>query len=148
MKLLMSLALVLLWAAPTAAVVNPHYDENSCGSCHLNQPTAGPDGGMDYHFLGEQIDRTCMICHGQGCCTIAGPHQSTHPSGIDRWDKEKYGVPQKLPLTDGYITCVTCHFWRRANNPEKQDYKLVRLVEIKPSKIEWTVLCADCHKNY
>ena len=142
------LAATLLAAAPAASVINPHYDENTCGSCHLSEPEQGADGEMDYHFLGEDIDPTCNICHEKKCCTIAAPHESTHLSGTDRWDEEKYGTPEDLPLFDGYITCATCHFWRRANNPSEQDYKLLRLVKVEDTKINWAGLCLDCHKEY
>ncbi len=135
-------------AVSASAIVNPHYDEGTCGSCHLRLPVKGPDGEMDYSFLGEDIDSTCLICHEKECCTIAKPHEMTHPSGIDEWDEEKYGRPDTLPLSGGYITCATCHYWRRDNNPSDRDYKLLRLVDIGPSKIEWTVLCRDCHKGY
>lgn len=140
--------LALLIPSGGLAIDNPHLGEGRCNSCHLKVPAAGPDGKLDYNFLAEDIDPTCMVCHSQECCTIAKPHQTNHPSGIDRWDKEKYGTPTKLPLSNGSITCVTCHFWRRANNPSAQDYKLVRIVEISTRSIDWTKLCADCHKDY
>ena len=139
---------ILLFGVPAAAIVNPHYDDDSCGSCHLRLPAEGSDGKMDFGFLGEEIDPTCLICHEQECCTIAKPHQSTHPSGMEEWDERKYGSPETLPLSDGHITCATCHFWRRANNPRDEDYKLLRLVDISPTGIKWTVLCRDCHKGY
>lgn len=143
---ILSLLFFPLLRAPADAIVNPHYEEH-CSSCHLNLPAKGTDGVMDYNFLAGNIDSTCMICHSDSCCTIAKPHESTHASGIDRWDEKKYGKPKKLPLSDGYITCVTCHFWRRRNNPAAQDYKLVRLVEIRPTKVDWTALCHDCHSD-
>lgn len=132
---------------PADAITNPHVKDN-CSSCHLKLPEKGADGVMDYSFLAEDIDPTCMICHSDSCCSIAKPHESTHASGIDRWDKNKYGTPKKLPLYDGYITCATCHFWRRSNNPAPVDYKLVRLVEIRPTGVDWTVLCHDCHSGF
>jgi hypothetical protein len=144
--LILTLALSLLNSAQAGAIVNPHYEEH-CRSCHLKLPEKATDGAVDYHFLAEDIDPTCMICHSDSCCTIAKPHESTHASGIDRWDEKKYGRPKKLPLSDGYITCVTCHFWRRSNNPAPQDYKLVRLVEIRSTGVQWTALCHDCHSE-
>lgn len=137
----------LLPGGEVRAVVNPHFEDNHCNSCHLRLPAAGADGKMDYSFLAEEIDPTCMICHSQGCCSIAAPHQTTHASGIDKWDRQLFGRPEKLPLSDGFITCVTCHFWRRAINPAAQDYKLVRLVEISSRGKNWTGLCLDCHKK-
>lgn len=141
-------ALIFLLAPcpPAGAIINPHYREN-CPSCHLKLPEKGPAGAMDYHFLAEEIDPTCLICHKDACCSIAGPHESTHASGIDRWDRKKYGTPKKLPLSSGMITCATCHFWRRSINPARQDYKLLRLVEIGPTRLDWTVLCLDCHST-
>ena len=148
MRFVMALTFFLALAPclPVEAIVNPHYKDN-CPSCHLKLPDKGSDGVTDYNLLAEDIDPTCLICHMDSCCTIAKPHESTHASGIDRWDKRKYGTPRKLPLSGGYITCVTCHFWRRNNNPAPEDYKLLRLVEIRPTKVDWTVLCHDCHAD-
>lgn len=134
-------------AAPAAAIVNPHYEEH-CTSCHLQAPERGADGKVAYNFLAREIDPTWMICHEQGCCTIRKPHASTHASGLRGWSREKYGMPRVLPLFDGYITCATCHFWRRSNNPAPQDYKLVRLVRISATGVDWTALCKDCHRDY
>lgn len=148
MKALSSSVLVvlLLDATTVSGIVNPHYIDH-CSSCHRSLPAPGEGGEMDYHFLAEDIDPTCLICHEDACCTIGKPHR-THPSAIDSWDQERFGEPDRLPLADGYITCVTCHFWRRANNPGPEDYKLVRLVDIRPTSIDWTVLCLDCHRQF
>jgi len=134
----------LVLAAPAAAVINPHSDEDSCLSCHLEEP---PSGAADVELLAGGIDETCLVCHRNECCTIAKPHEQTHPSDIDSWDKRKYGEPAQLPLQDGRITCVTCHFWRRAKNPSPADYKLVRIVQILSTRVDWTGLCQDCHKD-
>jgi hypothetical protein len=144
---LLAIPIVGIFASPVIAIINPHYEEH-CPSCHIQNPEKQADGSMDYNFLAEDIDPTCLICHEQECCTIRKPHESTHASGINDWDEEKYGIPQQLPLSDGYITCATCHYWRRSNNPSPKDYKLVRLVEISDTSIKWTVLCHDCHKDY
>jgi hypothetical protein len=142
----LALFITLAPCATAGAINNPHFSEH-CPSCHLKLPDSGADGAIDYHFLAEDIDPTCLICHMDSCCTIARPHESTHASGIDRWDRKKYGTPKKLPLTDGYITCATCHFWRRSNNPAPEDYKLVRLVAIRATGVDWTALCHDCHSD-
>jgi hypothetical protein len=142
--MILTLFLALAPGVPAAAINNPHYTDN-CPSCHLRVPDRNPEGVVDYNFLAEDIDPTCLICHLDSCCTIATPHESTHASGIDRWDKKKYGAPKKLPLSNGFITCVTCHYWRRSNNTAPEDYKLLRIVEIRPTKVDWTTLCHDCH---
>ena len=142
------LFMAALVSVPAYGIVNPHYAEESCGSCHRNLPEVGPDGEIDYSFLGGEIDRTCNICHEDACCNISGPHLSTHPSGVDRWDKEKYGTPEHLPLADGFITCVSCHFWRRDNNPLPTGYKLLRIVKVGTTGRDWTGLCKDCHRDY
>lgn len=138
-------ALALLLRAPAAAVIDPHHDADSCLSCH---PQAPPPGARDVEFLAGDIDETCLVCHRNECCTIARPHESTHPSGISHWDKRRFGEPERLPLQDGQITCVTCHFWRRDNNPLAEDYKLLRIVRILPTRVDWTLLCQDCHEDY
>lgn len=130
----------------SAEMLNPHQGRN-CGSCHVGEPSMGPDNQMDYRFLAEDIDPTCMICHVEKCCSIGEEHLS-HPSAIDTWDQSRYGVPKDLPLQDGHITCVTCHFWRRELNTAPDDYKLVRMVTITTRSIDWTNLCKDCHKGY
>jgi len=38
----------------------------------------------------------------------------------------------------------TRRHWRRSNNTAPEDYKLLGFVEIRPTKIDWTVLCHDC----
>jgi hypothetical protein len=143
---LVVLLLALFPCSAAEAIINPHYKDN-CPSCHLKLPEKGADGATDYHFLAEEIDPTCLVCHMDSCCSIAKPHETTHASGMDRWDRSKYGAPKRLPLFDGYITCATCHFWRRSNNPAPEDYKLVRLVAIRPTGVDWTALCHDCHSG-
>ncbi len=146
MAIVLLAGLALPGTAPASEVINPHVGDH-CRSCHLRVPEQGADKPKDYQLLGEEIDPTCLICHERACCTIGTGHQ-THPSGIDTWDKTKFRPPATLPLSGGYITCATCHFWRRELNPAPKDYKLVRLVNISGTKIDWTVLCHDCHLDY
>ncbi len=138
----------LLVPAPAmpADIINPHEGKH-CLSCHVREPVREGGEITDYSFLAKEIDPTCMICHGPGCCSI-GSKDHTHASGIKHWDVKLYGAPRKLPLKDGYITCVTCHFWRRDLNPEPEDYKLLRIVKITKRGIDWTELCHDCHREY
>lgn len=127
-------------------IINPHEGDH-CGSCHLKDPVLGPDEEMDYNFLAEEIDPTCMICHDKKCCSIGEKHR-THPSGIDEWDRDKFDQPENLPLSSGYITCTTCHFWRKDLEEKAREYKMVRIVNVTERGIDWTVLCLDCHRGY
>jgi hypothetical protein len=146
--LLLGLAAATLLAASTAwsaDPINPHFGDH-CDVCHAAIPSRNAAGGMDYHFGGEDVDPSCLRCHGesQRCCSI-GAEGFTHRSGIDRWDRRKYGRPRRLPLMDGYITCTTCHFYIRAANPAPRDYKLVRLMAFVNDAPDWAALCTDCH---
>jgi len=57
-----------------------------------------------------------------------------HPSNTNRWNREEMTVPTTLPLYDGYITCLTCHY---RNKPEGADYKRVRMVKVKGDRVDW-----------
>lgn len=54
-------------------------------------------------------------------------------------------VPATLPLCDGYITCLTCHY---RDKPEGADYKRIRIVKIKGDQADWAGLCRDCHPRH
>ncbi len=128
-------------------LLNPHVPPESCDSCHLKIPTEDEAGSGEYFLLKDTIDATCHVCHEYACCNVGSLHEKhrNHPSNIRNWDTEFAREPKKLPLHNGYITCNTCHLHRKN---ESGDYKMVRIVKIGNSKIDWTELCADCHVDY
>lgn len=110
-----------------ADVVNPHREPAQCLSCHKKTPTGEQTGGDPPGILKDTIDGTCHICHPYDCCRIHSLKGHNHPSCVSMWDVENFTQPEKLPLYDGYITCLTCHLHRYGDGP---DYKMVRLVQI------------------
>ncbi len=126
-------------------VVNPHIQNDSCGSCHARIPTESDGRVGDYFLLKDTIDDTCHICHENSCCKPGSLHGSNHPSNIDKWDRKLFRRPKTLPLHNGFITCNTCHLHSRPDNPS---FKMVRIVKIDGKKIDWTDLCTDCHVGY
>jgi hypothetical protein len=146
---------VLLQAVCALAIMNPH-DENvasRCLSCHTREmglATATPGSPF---LLRDSIDGLCLICHlKQDCCTIGQNHSAqpgyigvSHPSDLDVRSIRRASRPKTLPLQNDRITCYTCHLHDRQ---KPADYKLVRLVRIKATGVDWSALCHDCHVEY
>jgi predicted CXXCH cytochrome family protein len=146
---------LLLWSTGAAALVDPHDDGNPsrCLSCHTRAITAEDARRGDLSLLKESIDEVCLICHlEKDCCVTGQRHEGrdislgvTHPSDLDARSVPRTARPKTLPLQDGRITCATCHLHDRQ---KPADYKLVRMVRIKDTGIDWSPLCLDCHPTY
>lgn len=124
-------------------IQSPHGGPTSCPSCHTAVPTPEDAGAGRYSLRGGSIDETCCICHVAKCKPLAG--KKNHPSNTNRWNRAELKVPATLPLYDGYITCLTCHY---RNRPEGADYKRIRLVKIMGDRVDWSGLCRDCHTDH
>ena len=124
-------------------IASPHGDPSSCPACHTDVSASGEAAGGRYSLRGDSIDETCCICHITKCKPIEG--KWNHPSNINRWDREEMTVPATLPLYDGYITCLTCHY---RDKPEGADYKRIRILKIKGDQADWAGLCRDCHPRH
>lgn len=154
-RLIAPMILTVILALPAAAIVNPHdqSDPDRCRSCHTPEINEVEPGGEEYYLLTDSIDDTCLICHKkEDCCVIGQEHQkklligkNSHPSNIPAGDVARKHLPKTLPLQDDTITCSTCH---EHNRRESGDYKLVRMVIVKETGIDWTPLCGDCHEDY
>ena len=119
-------------------VSNPHSSERcTWNSCHMEVPL-----GSDILLLGESIDHTCCICHTEKCSLTQG---TNHISNIDQWNKNEFENPESLPLYEGYITCMTCHYRIK---PQGADCKMVRIISIVGDQVTWEDLCRDCHAHH
>jgi predicted CXXCH cytochrome family protein len=100
--------------------------------------------GTQAPFPLPEIKKDCTICHvtegaGNGALLKKKPpelcldcHPDRVPPGEHKVDIVPSAPVKKLPLTDGKITCITCH------DPHKNLYgKLLRMPE--------TELCTVCH---
>jgi len=130
-------------AGEPGRIASPHGEPPSCPSCHTKVPTSEEGAAGIYSLRGDSIDETCCICHVPKCKPIEG--KRNHPSNINRWNREELRAPDTLPLYNGYITCLTCHY---RNRPEGADYKRVRIVKIKGDRADWAGLCRDCHSHH
>jgi predicted CXXCH cytochrome family protein len=80
-------------AAAKSVTVKPHYRKALCFACHANTD--------DYALLEESVNATCDRCHASG--QIAA---NIHPI---RKVPPTIQPPKGWPLTDGALTCLTCH---------------------------------------
>lgn len=140
-------------AALTTTVTNPHDSTRPdyCLDCHTEEIYGSncdePEG---FCLLADSVDGLCLLCHVQeDCCRAGQEHQAklflgkiTHPSGIDSRDVSPKHRPRELPTHDGKITCRTCHLHTRL---QPENYKMLRIVRIEGDKVDWSVLCQDCH---
>lgn len=157
MKKCVGIAIVasLVFASAAAAIINPHIDtadRTSCEMCHKKgfDPSKVREG--DYFLLESTIDAVCLRCHIKTeCCVIGQKHSdpvfigASHLSDLEASSVNKQSLPRTLPLQEDKITCNTCH---SHSKPSGRGYKMVRLVTFKDTGVEWTALCADCHRNY
>ena len=122
-----------------AEIVNPHLQPDSCLSCHTKVPSAAEVSAGNYFFIGETIDDTCGSCH----LSHVGAENDHHPDTGD-WERNRYPDPEILPLKNGKITCITCHFCLAPDDPTVH---LLRKVAHR-GDLDWSELCRDCHVSY
>lgn len=151
-------SLALAIAAPAAeTVTNPHdtTKPDYCLDCHDESIYRhGCDDPAGFCLLADSVDGLCLLCHiAEDCCRTGQQHQSRlylgkmrHPSDIDVSRAKKAYLPKSLPIHNGRISCRTCHLHTRKT---PRDYKMLRIVKLTGSDVDWSVLCADCHdENY
>lgn len=73
--------------------LNPHRKRTLCFACHSGG-VAGPLRGADAVAL-------CQRCHGSGSIPGMSHPMTKVPAG--------YSIPAGWPLTDGSLSCLTCH---------------------------------------
>ncbi|HEY5997760.1 MAG TPA: cytochrome c3 family protein [bacterium] len=97
-----------LAAAKESVSVRPHFRKAFCFACHENTD--------DYALLLEDINELCNRCHASG--KIPG---NIHPLKKVPAD---ITVPKGWPLTDGALTCLTCH--EQGHEDQERVPKLLR----------------------
>lgn len=78
---------------------NIHYTGKYCSECHEKKPQKG---GNKFLKFGGDFTQLCR-CHGYT------PDTYIHPVDIVPSEEKKAKIPSTLPLTEGKVTCVTCH---------------------------------------
>lgn len=115
------------------ASTNIHFDGRYCLECHTETVN---DGNLSLRFT--DILQTCR-CHGYTSDTY------THPVDIVPSPEIKAKIPVELPLTDGKITCTTCHLiqWQCQNDPDAKRVNAIFL-RVNPF-LPRTAICYFCH---
>lgn len=125
-----SIIIVLLVLICIAAIVfalsgEPHrFSQAECSLCHVDTEPSAQD-------ITAEITVACEMCH-QEYRKI-----QSHPTDI----YPSFSVPDDMPLTDGRLTCLTCHYAHIDNvgQRNKKHYFLRR-----PAL--GIVFCSACHK--
>jgi predicted CXXCH cytochrome family protein len=115
-----------------------------CLSCHTPHPNENPhqlrvgDRSGDAEEAGEvdPISRSCLRCHGAFLQTRRqGSDYTLHPIGVPVPSLRTHDGGPELPLTDGKLTCTTCHLVHGSPNPDL----------LRWSRDEFATACTSCH---
>jgi hypothetical protein len=78
--------------------INPHWKDVMCIACHIEEPG---EGTPNLKYQGN-ITLLCNRCHDG---EIA--RNDVHP--VDKKPSENVAIPEDMPLSQGLLTCATCH---------------------------------------
>jgi len=135
--------------AADSVVIRPHFRRGLCFACHANTD--------DYALRNEDVNELCNRCHASGKIMA-----NIHPL---RKVPPKISVPKGWPLTDGALTCLTCHDQGHEDQPRRLwmlhggPYATPRAVcrnchnttDLEASKIHQEInegkSCEMCHKT-
>jgi predicted CXXCH cytochrome family protein len=84
--------------AANSKLINPHWKNVMCVTCH----TARPEKGHTRLRMEGDVIALCNRCHDGEVASAF-----LHPVGIE--PSTKVQIPEGMPLTEGLITCQTCH---------------------------------------
>lgn len=85
-----------------AEMVDPHKTGVFCFLCHVKEPR-GKEGPL-YLKYGQDTVRICKECHDN-----KRARADNHPVDVVPSKERRIHIPDDFPLTDGRVTCVTCH---------------------------------------
>ncbi len=105
-NVLQPLLLVALFIAGTASAEtrDVHKDllyPEKCLECHTEKPASNPGEictGKKSAPIKNNVTEMCTSCHDYG--------DRSHPTDVE----VDFNVPGDLPIMNGRITCVTCHY--------------------------------------
>jgi predicted CXXCH cytochrome family protein len=90
-------------AAAENVVIRPHFRRSLCFACHANTD--------DYALRNEDVNALCDRCHASGKIL-----SNIHPL---RKVPASITIPKGWPLTDGALTCLTCHDQGHEDQPQR-----------------------------
>jgi predicted CXXCH cytochrome family protein len=110
---------------PTASMQNTHrYTQKQCGVCHA-------DLAKNVNRLKPDSNYICLDCHGDML------QYQSHPIDIFAG----IPLPADLPLANGKLGCITCHF---AHPPSDRSKNFGPHLLRRPGK--GAVFCITCHR--
>ncbi len=110
-------------AVVESVVIRPHFSRSLCVACHANTD--------DYALRDEDVNVLCNRCHASGKIS-----PNIHPL---RKVPPKITVPKGWPLTDGALTCLTCHDQGHEDQPRSR-WMLHGGPYVSPRAV-----CGNCH---
>jgi predicted CXXCH cytochrome family protein len=111
-------------AASSVYAVNPH-SRSKCIACHVSED--------DEAFLDENMNTLCSRCHDQ-----TDPRWKHHPL---RKVPPGMKIPEEWSITEGSLTCVTCH-----TPGHEEDRDVPKLLRDGPYEVT-EVFCRKCHPD-
>jgi predicted CXXCH cytochrome family protein len=115
--------------------VNPHWKNVMCVTCHEDKPEKGEPNLL----MNGDVNGLCIRCHNAEVSKAF-----LHPVDIE--PSEKVHIPDDMPLSNGKITCQTCHKSSLQETGEEISVALrtnssfLRVADYSPADF-----CLQCH---
>ncbi len=110
-------------AATNSFVIRPHFRRSLCFACHANTD--------DYALRNDDVNALCNRCHASGYIPA-----NIHPL---RKVPTTITVPKGWPLTEGALTCLTCHDQGHTDQSQQR-----RMLHGGPY-VSRQEVCRNCH---
>jgi hypothetical protein len=117
--------------------INPHWRGTFCLSCHDKMPKKGET--PTFLFDGDII-KVCNRCHDTEEATA-----DIHPVGMVPSDDETISIPKEFELTNGVLTCATCHDLKTQTELNEEERKRNPLFLRGGPYYDRTDICFKCH---
>ncbi len=121
------LCLILLSTAALVFAVSgkPHeFKKNECSFCHIDVEKNPENTYLD-------VTRSCETCHS------TREQVQSHPT--DMYPSSE--IPEDLPLIDGRLTCLTCHFV----HPDRKRQRFIKRDFFLRKPGRGPAFCSTCH---
>jgi predicted CXXCH cytochrome family protein len=101
------------------------FTAGQCNHCHIDEKNAPLN-------FAPTVSRACKACH------LRLEQKKSHPTEV----LPTMSIPGDMPLVEGRLTCITCHFAHPKENFQffsKQHYYLRR-------QVKGVFFCTECHE--
>ncbi len=125
--------------SPSAATnyINPHFTGRDCDQCHEKVPEPGGDSYLKY---GGELSQVCS-CHNYTSKNYI------HPVDIEPSDEKRANMPASFPLSNGKLSCSTCHdMYLQCKSVPKNSIEDRKFIRGGPYS-KRTDMCFKCHDD-